>query len=435
MLAALGCADIDELFRCVPQAVRLPRALNLPGPLAELEVRERVRELAEANAGARRTCLLGGGVYDHYVPAAVEHIVGRAEFFTAYTPYQPELSQGMLAAMYEFQSMVCELTALDVANASLYDGATALAEAAFVAAGATGRTEIVLPQAVNPRYRDVLATQVAASGLRIISVPHEGGRTAPDAVARAVSERCAAVVVQQPNYFGCIEETREISEAAHRAGALLIACVDPISLALLEPPGEYGADIAVGEGQPLGLPLSYGGPLLGLFACTRRLVRRMPGRVVGRTVDAAGRVAYTLTLQTREQHIRRERATSNICTNQGLCALAATVYLAALGKHGLRQVAELCLQRTHYFYDKLCALKRWEPVFFAPFFREFVVRYAGERAELARALERADAAIGPEVSREAGVEGAYLVAVTEKVSRARLDEILASLAESEQGKQ
>lgn len=428
MLATLGCDDIDELFSAVPESVRLKRSLALPGPLSEVELLEHVGRLAEGNSGAAKTCLAGGGIYDHFVPAVVDHIIRRSEFLTSYTPYQPELSQGMLTAMYEFQSMICELMQMEVANASLYDGATALAEAVFLAAAVTGKREIVVPAAVNPRHRDVLATQVAASGLRLVRVPHEGGVTPPAAIRAALTSDTAAVIVQHPNFFGCLEDTTAISEAAHGGGAMLIASVDPVSLAILAPPGAYGADVAVAEGQPLGLPMSYGGPLLGVFACRRQYVRFAPGRIVGRTVDADGHPAYTLTLQTREQHIRRERATSNICTNQGLCALAATVYMAALGKHGLRRVAELCVQRTHYLYRRLCELERWMPVFHGPFFREFTIRYRGEAQELSRVLDQAGVVIGPDVSREAGVENAYLVAVTEKVSRARLDELTRSLA-------
>ncbi|HZU15443.1 MAG TPA: aminomethyl-transferring glycine dehydrogenase subunit GcvPA [Candidatus Dormibacteraeota bacterium] len=363
MLRALGVGSVEDLLVDLPPAVRLDR-LDLPPGSSELETAACLRRLAARNRVYEdRLCFRGGGVYRRFIPAAVQAVISRPEFATAYTPYQAEASQGTLQAIFEFQTLIAELTALDVANASLYDGATALAEAAMMAVVHTGRSQVVVEGYLHPEYEEVLRCYAAGRGFVI------------RAGLEAVGEDTAAVVVQQPNFLGLLEDVEEVAGLAHRWGALAVVCVDPISLGLLAPPGECGADIAVGEGQQLGLPPSFGGPHLGFVACRRELVRRLPGRLVGQAFDAQGRRGFVLTLTAREQHIRRERATSNICTNHSLCALAASVYLTYLGPEGLRRVAEVSFRRAHALAERLWALPGVEAAFPArPFFNEFPVR-------------------------------------------------------------
>lgn len=336
--------------------------LSLPPPLSEPELLAELKITAEKNREASK--FIGGGSYAHFIPSAVKHIIGRSEFYTAYTPYQAEASQGILQVIYEYQSLICALTGMDVANASMYDGATALAEAALLACRQTGRKEIVISSAVHPNYLEVLKTYARGADLKVVEVPYDKktGLTAPF----SPSPSSAGFILSQPNFFGCIEEVRGLAEKVHAAGALFVVNIDPISLGILKPPGEYGADIVVGEGQALGIPRNFGGPGLGLFAVKKELLRQIPGRLAGKTVDHEGRVGYALTLQTREQHIRRERAGSNICSNEALCALAACVYLSLMGKAGLKKVAELCLQKSNYLKKKLGS------IFSAPTFKEFV---------------------------------------------------------------
>ncbi|HET7558526.1 MAG TPA: aminomethyl-transferring glycine dehydrogenase subunit GcvPA, partial [Limnochordia bacterium] len=332
MLARLGVADIDALFAEIPAELRLKRRLELPRPAAEPEVLRAAGALAERNADTRRyACFIGAGAYDHYVPSAVGHMLLRSEFYTAYTPYQPEISQGTLQCIYEYQSLIAQLTGQDAANASMYDGASALAEAALVAHNATGRTRILLAGAVHPEHVRTVRTYVQGLDLVVETLPVTDGVTQAEDVARALGPDVACVALQQPNFFGGIEDIAAIAKPAHAAGALTVVAANPIALGLLEAPGRQGADIVVGEGQPLGVALSYGGPYVGFFAVKQALMRLLPGRIVGATVDGEGRRGFVLTLQTREQHIRRERATSNICTNQALMALANTVYLTLLG--------------------------------------------------------------------------------------------------------
>ena len=357
-----------DLFSDIPAKVKLTSPLDLPPPLSEPEL---LRELGEQSARDRTSAsFLGAGSYNHFVPSAVKHLVGRSEFYTAYTPYQAEASQGTLQVIYEYQSLICELTGMDAANASMYDGATALAEAAFMACRLTGRKEIVVPTTVHPHYRQVLRTYCRAADIKLIEIPYDQatGLTTED---WRLETGLSCVILQQPNFFGNIESVAGLADKVHAAGALLIASVDPISLGLLKAPGDYGADIVVGEGQPLGNPRSFGGPGLGLFAAKKAHLRQLPGRLVGQTVDADGRRGFVLTLSTREQHIRRERATSNICSNEALCALAAAVYLSLLGKTGLRKVAELCLQRSNYLKKKLGNKALWPKT---PIFKEFAAR-------------------------------------------------------------
>lgn len=374
MLESIGVDSVDELFQVVPAAKRYP-SLDLPLGLSEMEVTRLLRGLAEENADLdHHPCFLGAGAYRHFIPAVVDHVLRRGEFYTAYTPYQPEASQGTLTAIYEYQSMICELTGMDVTNASLYDGASALAEAALMAARITRREELVVAQNVHPAYRQVLGTYTQGLALPIKEVGYDDqGRVDLASVGEALSSDSACLIVQHPNFFGCLEALSSAGELAHQVGALLVACVDPIALGLFRPPGEEGADLVVGEGQALGNPLSFGGPYLGFLACRQEHMRQLPGRLVGMTTDTQGHRGFVLTLQAREQHIRREKATSNICSNEALVALAATVYLAAMGKQGLRQVAELSFQKAHYAARQIKGLPGFS-LPFGEFFKEFVVK-------------------------------------------------------------
>ena len=438
MLRSIGVGSVSDLFRQVPEELRLKRPLDLPEPRGEMELERELTGLARRNAGSSsRICFQGGGVYDHFVPAVVDEIAGRGEFYTAYTPYQAEASQGSLQAFFEYQTLICQLTGMDVSNASLYEGGTAVSEAAFMAMRVTGRHEkVVVLGSVQPEYRQVLQTYVSNLPCAVTIVPTPAGTADLDAVAKALDERTACLVVQHPNFFGCLEQARELTELAHRVGALSIVSFDPISLGLLKRPGDYGADIAVAEGQPLGIPMQYGGPFLGILACREQFVRKMPGRLIGQTTDRNGRPCFVLNLQAREQHIRREKATSNICTNQGLLALRATVYLAALGKHGLREAAELCLQKAHYAAEKLCALDGVELMFDRPFFKEFAIRVTGDVSELLRKARRAGFDPGPSLNGLAGMKQSgvvrpdqgLLIAVTEKRTREEIDRLAAVLA-------
>ncbi len=373
MLNAIGVRDIGELLTDIPEEIRLKHGLNLPSPLSEIELKKEMLVLSEKNADLLHyTSFLGAGAYDHYIPSVVEHMVSRSEFYTAYTPYQAEASQGMLQSIYEFQSIICELTGMEAANASMYDGASATAEAAMMAIRITKRKEVIVSRAIHPNYRMVLKTYLQGIGVTIKEIPFKDGITDVDALS--ISDNTAAVIIQQPNFFGCIEELSAISAITKKFGALFIVSVDPIAMGILKSPGELGADIVVGEGQSLGNSLSFGGPYLGFFATKKEHIRQMPGRLVGATVDAQGKKGYCLTLQTREQHIKRERATSNICTNQALCALAATVYLSVIGKEGLKKVAELCLQKAHYAQREITKIEGFSSPFPAPFFKEFVIK-------------------------------------------------------------
>lgn len=357
-----------DFFSDVPASVRLKGPLSLPPPLSEPELLEELKTQSEKNKAA--ASFLGAGSYNHFIPSAVKHIVGRSEFYTAYTPYQAEASQGTLQVIYAYQSMLCNLYGMEVANASMYDGATALAEAAFMACRITGRKEILVSSAVHPHYRQVLKTYCAAADLILKESPfaREVGLSARDP---RLATRDACYILQQPNFFGNLEEIEGLAEKAHANGSLFIVSADPISLGLLKPPGEYGADIVVGEGQPLGNPQNFGGPGLGIFATKNEFLRQMPGRIVGKTTDLDGRPGYVLTMATREQHVRRERATSNICSNEALCALAACVYLSLIGKQGLRKIAELCLQKAYYLKKMLGSKVLWPDT---PSFKEFAVK-------------------------------------------------------------
>lgn len=431
MLQAIGVENIEQLFADIPATTRLNRPLRLPPALSEQELLRHMSELAARNGYAGQyTCFLGAGVYDHYVPALVDEILSRGEFYTSYTAYQPEVSQGNLQVTYEFQSMICELTGMDVANASMYDGASAMAEAALMAVNITHRERIVVAATVHPEYRQVLHVYAEQQGLQVVDVPRRGGTVDLTALKVAVDEQTACVILQVPNFFGVVESGPSVAQIAADAGALLVTAADPISLGVLRPPRDYGAHIAVGEGQALGNPMSYGGPHFGYLAARQDYIRRMPGRIAGATVDTDGERGYVLALQTREQHIRRERATSNICTNQALMTLAATVYMTTVGKQGLVGLADLCLQKSHYLAERIAIVAGFELAFpEAPFFKEFAVRsnHLPVAEVLARLREQRILAGVPLGSFYPELGDCFLVAVTEQRTRADLDHFVSCL--------
>jgi glycine dehydrogenase subunit 1 len=436
MLERIGVASVADLFANIPPELRLDRPLDVPPALTEMELTAHLQELASRNqSAADAVCFLGGGSYDHFVPAVVDAVAGRSEFYTAYTPYQAEASQGSLQAFFEFQTLICQLTGLGVSNASLYEGGSAVAEAVLMALTVTGRHgRVLVADTVHPEYRRTLATYLANLEPRVQTLPAPAGFLDPDDVKKALTDDTACVVVQHPNFFGYLEEVEAVAAAAHARGALFVVSFDPISLGLLKRPGQYGADIAVAEGQCLGTPLAFGGPYLGLLACREEFVRKMPGRLVGQTVDRSGKRCWVLTLQTREQHIRREKATSNICTNQGLLALRATVYLAALGPHGLRETAELCTRKAHYAAEKLTRVPGVRLRFDRPFFKEFAVEVPVTVAPLLAQLRAAGYHAGLPLGRWYGsLEHCMGVAVTEKRTRGEIDGLAEALAAATAG--
>jgi glycine dehydrogenase subunit 1 len=429
MLDAVGASGIEDLFEAIPEKQRLTRSLDLPRAASEQEILGELSALSAANASAEsHDWFLGAGVYAHFVPSAVDALVSRAEFTTAYTPYQPEISQGTLQAIFEWQTMICGLSGLEVANASMYDGASATAEAALMAMRTTRRSRVVVSACLHPHYREVLRTYLGGLRAEIVEAPRgEDGRTAP--LGELVDDATACVIVQQPNFFGVVEDVSAAAESAHSRGAKLVTTVtEALSLGLLTPPGEQAADIVCGEAQSFGVPMSLGGPHLGFMAATQKLVRQLPGRLVGQTVDTEGRRGFVLTLATREQHIRRERATSNICTNQGLCLLMATIYLSLLGRRGLRSLAEMNLAKAEYAKVQIRAAKGLSLPFEAATFNEFVVRVndGDAGAALARGRERGIVA-GLDLSGY-GLEGCVLVCTTELASREAIDRMVAALA-------
>jgi glycine dehydrogenase subunit 1 len=430
MLAAVGVESVEELFKDIPPGVRLGRALDLEPPLAELEIDLHLQQLAAKNAHAgAELSFLGAGMYDHYVPAVVNTVLSRGEFLTAYTPYQPEMSQGILQAIFEYQTAICELTGMDVSNASGYDGTTVAADACFMARHVTGRSKVVVTEATNPQVRQVVKTYAPGFGLEVVEVPHSGGTTDPDHVSEAARD-AAAVIFQQPNFFGCLEPAPQLAAAAAEAGSLPVAHVDPVSLGVLEAPARYGCALAIGEGQGAGNSMSFGGPHYGFIAARLEHIRRMPGRIVGETTDADGERGYVLTLSTREQHIRREKATSNITTNQTLLALGGLVYLSWLGPQGLRELGETCMALSSYARRELEAAG-FEPVFAdKATFNEFAVRVGRPAAEVVGAARERGVHPGYQLGRDyAGLDDALLVAVTEKRTPAQIDRLVEVLGE------
>ncbi|NOY76536.1 MAG: aminomethyl-transferring glycine dehydrogenase subunit GcvPA [Calditrichaeota bacterium] len=431
MLRAIGVETFEDLLETIPERVRFHGSFNLPDSTSELEAFQLMRRLAQQNHSVQDyTCFLGGGAYDHYIPSVVNHILLRSEFYTAYTPYQPEVSQGNLQAIFEYQSMISNLTAMDVTNASMYDAGSALAEAALMAYHVKNRAAIIVSKAVNPFYRDVLRTYLHGQNIDIREIDVSAdGITDVNQLKKHITDQTAGVIIQHPNFLGNLENVHEIEAVTHASGALFITSNDPLSLGLLEPPGAYNADIVTGEGQVLGNPLAFGGPYLGIFSVKQEFIRKMPGRLIGRTVDSQGRPGFVMTLQTREQHIRRDKATSNICTNNALNALAATIYLSLLGKQGIQEVANQCLQKSHYLAEKIAAIPGFELKFKAPFFKEFVIKTPIPAADVIAGLKDRKILAGIDLSKfDYGFENALLVAVTEKRSQAELDAFAESLA-------
>ena len=428
MLQQVGVASIENLFDSIPENLRLRDHLSVPAAMSELELLNRFDELAARNQAARRISFLGGGAYSHYIPTVVDHLISRSEFFTAYTPYQPEISQGTLQAIFEFQTLVCQLTGMDIANASMYDGSTAMAEAVLMAERVTRRSKVIVSGAIHPQYLEVAHTYVQHAGIELqnATTGEQSGQTLLD----SIDDQTAAVVVQSPNFFGCLEDVAAIADKAHAAGALLVVVVtEAMSFGLLKSPGAGGADIVVAEGQSLGVPVSFGGPYVGLFATREKYARQIPGRLVGEAFDKQGRRGFVLTLATREQHIRREKATSNICTNEGLIALAATVYLETMGRRGVQEAARQCAQKAHYAAREIAKLQGFSLPYSAPFFNEFVVRGPVEMTSLLEWLGNA-----------LGIDGGiplsrfyrnrpndFLVCVTETNTRDQIDALINGL--------
>jgi len=432
MLSSIGLNTSEDLFSSIPTDLLLRRPLNTPPALSEIELLFRFEQLSRLNAGPDRISFLGGGAYSHYTPTIVDHVISRSEFFTAYTPYQPEISQGTLQAIFEFQTLVCQLTGMEVANASMYDGSTALAEAVLMAERVTKRSKVIAPLSVHPQYLEVVKTYVQHAGieLELVDFDEQSGQVGKTIFSK-LDDQTAAIVVQSPNFFGCIEELTPVAEAAHARGALLIVVVtEAISLGLLKSPGTCGADIVVAEGQSFGVPLSFGGPYVGLFAVREKYARQIPGRLVGEAFAKQGRRGFVLTLATREQHIRREKATSNICTNEGLIALAATVYLETLGRRGIQEVAQQCAQKAAYTARRISQLDGYSLRFSGPRFNEFVVRGSKPAADLLRklALERGIDAGIPLSRFYADCPKDFLVCVTETNTREQIDALVDGLS-------
>jgi len=430
MLRQIGLESPEELFQSIPAEMRLSDGLKTPDALSEIELLGNFENLAAQNTAAQRACFLGAGAYSHYIPTVVDHILSRSEFFTAYTPYQPEISQGTLQVIFEFQTLVCQLTGMEVANASMYDGSTALAEAVLMAERVTKRSRVIVAGAIHPEYLEVVHTYVQHAGIELQHTAFDPDSGQVNPADLRLDENAAALVVQSPNFFGCIEDVAALSNAAHRAGALLIAVItEPISLGLLKSPGACGADIVVAEGQSFGVPLSFGGPYVGLFATQEKFARQMPGRLVGEAFDKQGRRGFVLTLATREQHIRREKATSNICTNEGLIALAATVYLETMGRRGLQEVAAQCAQKAAYAAQRIAEIEGFSLPFSAPRFNEFVARAPIAAVELlSRLAKNKQLTGGLALSRYLKDRpNDFLVCVTETNSRKDIDALVEGL--------
>jgi glycine dehydrogenase subunit 1 len=421
MLSALNLENATDLFRTIPAQLQNPD-ICFPAPLTEMEAVARMQELADQNQGAKLSSFLGGGSYNHYSPQAVAALASRSDFATAYTPYQPEISQGTLQAIYEFQTLMCRLTGMEAANASMYDGASALAEAALMARRITHKDKIAVSSTVNPHYRRVLKTYLETPGFEVVEIPSRNGATNLDALRTAADSGCAAFFVQNPNYFGILEPVDSFREILRESGSLLGATIYPHSLGLLKAPGEWGADIVTGDLQSLGMPLQFGGPYAGFIACRQKDVRQLPGRLVGRTADADGKAGYVLTLQTREQHIRRAKATSNICSNQALCALMATIYMSLMGAKGLREAAEISVRNAHTLQSQLCALDGVKLAFDRPFFNEFLIHLPISVQSFVDTARDLGLLPGVRVAPGVGLEKeALLVCATEKTTARGID--------------
>ena len=422
MLQEIGVSNVEELLAGIPADLRLKEPLDLPPRMSEIEVKEELQQLADMNKVM--TCFAGGGVYDHFRPAALDAIISRPEFYTAYTPYQPEVSQGTLQAIWEYQSLICQLTGMDVANASLYCGGTALAEAAALAVKSTNRNRVLTARTVHPHHIRILQTYGAALPFEVDIIPANNGIIDADILEKEVGDDTAAVIIQHPNFFGLLEEVNDFADIIHAKGALFIVSFDPISLGILKSPADYGADIAVAEGQSLGIGLSYGGPYLGVLAAKQQFVRKIPGRLVGETTDIEGKRGYVLALQTREQHIRREKATSNICTNQALCALAAAAELCFMGKAGIAEMAEQSLQKAHYLCDMIvnetCFKLKYPQGYF---FKEFLITSNHTAKPVIDKLAEKNLLLGPSLGRfqPETDENSFLVAVTESRSKREME--------------
>lgn len=426
MLRAVGCASFDGLFSQIPEQIKRKEPLDLPDGKAELEVRRIMEGIAEKNR-VFKTVFRGAGAYRHYIPAIVKSVTSKEEFLTAYTPYQAEISQGILQSIFEYQTMICELTGMDAANASVYDGATAAAEALAMCRD-RGRTKALVSAAVNPQVIETMRTYCEGANAELLIVGEKDGVTDPQALASLLGEDCACFYLQQPNYYGLIEDADKLGETAHIGGAKFIMGCNPISLAVLKTPAECGADIAVGEGQPLGLPLGFGGPYLGFMSCTAKMMRKLPGRIVGETVDLEGKRAYVLTLQAREQHIRREKASSNICSNEALCALTASVYLSAMGEEGLKEAARQCMSKTEYAIEKITAIDGFKLRFAGAHFHEFVTTCPAEPEKVLAELEKNGILGGLPLSGE--LDGYLLWCVTEMNTKEEIDRLAGILKEA-----
>lgn len=432
MLASVGLASAKELFRSIPEDVQLNRRLDITDPLAESEVIAVMEAMAARNTASTKPSFLGAGVYSHFSPTIVDHLIQRSEFFTSYTPYQPEISQGTLQYIFEFQTLVCQLTGMEVANASMYDGSTAMAEAYLMSQRVTRRDKIVVAESVHPEYREVARTYTQHGSAEIVSIPFDT-KTGRASDLSALDDKTAALVVQSPNFFGCVEDLQSLAEAAHAVGALLVVVVtEAISFGLLRSPGACGADIVVGEGQSFGVPMGFGGPHVGLFATQEKFVRQMPGRLCGVAYDKNGNRGFVLTLSTREQHIRREKATSNICTNQGLIALAATIYMETMGKKGLQELAMQNAQKTAYAARQIAGVDGYEIAFSAPVFNEFVVRSSQPAKDVLSRIRTENGIIGglPLSRYYSDRPHEFLVCVTETNSKAQIDALVGGLSGS-----
>ena len=426
MLKSIGLNSLDQLFDDIPKDMQLGRDLNLPTAMSELEVKRYLSEMAKKNCSlSELTCFLGAGAYDHYIPSVINHIISRSEFYTSYTPYQPEISQGTLQYLFEFQTLLCELTGMDVANASLYDGGTAAVEAALMAAAHSRKGEIIISKTVRPETIQILKTYAPLQNLTVVEVDMKDGVTDLEALDKLVSDDTAAVITQSPNFFGIIEDLKVTGEIVHKSKkATFIASVDPISLGILKRPGDLGVDVVVGEAQSMGIPVAFGGPYLGFIASKKDYMRKLPGRIVGQTEDLDGKRSFVLTLTAREQHIRREKATSNICSNQGLNTLAATVYMVTLGKEGLKEVAMQSTQKAHYAFEQLTKSGKYKPLFDTPFFKEFAVTSDIDADKITKDLRKENIVGGYHLGKDfKELKNSVLYAVTEKRTKGEIDKL------------